>query len=407
MPGPEVTETSVGERTPGRAGVARPRPRRRGFVASLAVVLVAGIGTVSAQTREGGDIGASSQSVKQGALQPLRTGQGAPPPRTPVAPGVMPLRGGATSPGMMPLRGGTTSGGGPRSGTTSPGGVPTGTTTSPGGAPGPGTTSPSDAANPGTTPSPSGGTDPGTATSAGGVPTSTTTSPGGAPPPSPAAASGTSSSRGTPAAPNVVPAPGSPSTVLPPPSSYLSSAWNVWPHAWAFVPTVWSAWYRDYVLQSRPATPAERIGTETSRPSRPDQPEATPTAPVVTAPPTKLIEPDSTVLPAPRVVRRRRFNLVISGVGILAATWAADRLLANGLSTRPETWVPLVGPWFLLGQQSALASPSVSIQVPLVIDGLLQAGGLSMTILGLVLTTKQYVVTVKPMRSDAVPREAL
>ena len=261
----------------------------------VAVVLVTATSPAHAQTREGGDIGASSQSVKQGALQPLNTAQLPPPPprRTP-----------------------------------------------------------------------------------------------------------------TPITPSVMPAPGTPPTVLPPPSSYLSSAWNVWPHAWAFVPTLWSAWYRDFVLQSRPGTPAERVGTENSLATRPDQPEATPTAPVVTTPPTRLTDQALPVLPAPRLVRRRRYNLVISGVGILGATWAADRLLANGLSAKPETWVPVVGPWFLLGEQSALASPSRQVQVFLAIDALLQAGGLSMAILGFVLTTKQYVVTVAPMRSDVAPREA-
>ena len=272
----------------------------------IACLLLAA-GPVRAQTREGGDIGASSQSVKQGALQPLGTRQLPPPPT-------------AASP-----------------------------------------------------------------------------PPAAATPPAP---------HHPPITPNVGPAPGSPPTVLPPPSSYLSSAWNIWPHAWAYVPNLWSAWYRDFVLQSRPATAAETVGTEPSHPTRPDQPEVTPTAPVVVAPAPKLSEPEIAVLPAPRLIRRRRYNLVISGIGILAATWAADRLLANGLSAKPETWVPLVGPWFLLAEQSALASPSRQVQVFLGIDALLQAGGLSMAILGFVLTTKHYVVTVDPLRSDAVPRAA-
>jgi hypothetical protein len=216
-------------------------------------------------------------------------------------------------------------------------------------------------------------------------------------------------------APVVVRTPGAPATpppattpppsVLPPPSSYLSSAWNVWPHAWAYVPNLWSAWHHDFLNQSRPATPAERVGTEPSIAPRVDQPETTPTAPVV-VPPTQIASQELPVLPAPRLVRRRRYNLIISGIGLLVATWAADRLLASSLSPKPETWLPLVGPWFLLGQQSNLATPSPQIQGLLVVDGLLQAGGLSMTLLGLILSTKQYIVTVKPLPSDLIPREA-
>ncbi len=194
-----------------------------------------------------------------------------------------------------------------------------------------------------------------------------------------------------------------PTALLPPPQSYMSSAWNFWPHAWAYVPSLWSAWYRDFSVQSRP--------TAASEPKSPESPSAggtsgpDPGAPVLVPPMPKLADMELQKLPPPTLIRRRRYNLVIGGVGLLAATWAADRLLARDLSPKPETWVPLVGPWFLLGEQTSLAAPNVQVEVLLVADGLLQAAGLTMAMLGFVLTTKRYQVTVQPAR-ELTPQPA-
>ncbi len=68
--------------------------------------------------------------------------------------------------------------------------------------------------------------------------------------------------------------------------------------------------------------------------------------------------------------------------------------------------MPLLGPWFLLGEQSGLPLPNRTIQVLLVIDGLVQGAGLTMALLGFVLTTKHYRVTVQPARNDVILREA-
>lgn len=193
-----------------------------------------------------------------------------------------------------------------------------------------------------------------------------------------------------------------PTALLPPPQSYMSSAWNFWPHAWAYVPSLWSSWYRDFSVQSRP--------TAESEPKSPESPSAggtsgpDPGAPVLVPPMPKLADMELQKLPPPVLIRRRRYNLVIGGVGLLAATWAADRLLARDLSPKPETWVPLVGPWFLLGEQTGLAAPNAQVEVLLVADGLLQAAGLTMAMLGFVLTTKRYQVTVQPARELTSPQ---
>lgn len=199
-----------------------------------------------------------------------------------------------------------------------------------------------------------------------------------------------------------VPPPGSESdpthaSFLPAPASYMSSAFSFWPHAWAYVPSLWSSVYRDFTLETSPISAAEKPGAESPSAAGP---EGLPTGPTALAPAPKLAAEEMQKLPPPTLVRRRRYNLVIGGVGLLAATWAADRLLARDLSTRPETWVPLVGPWFLLAEQSSLAAPNLQNQILLVADGLLQGAGLSMALLGFVLTTKRYQVTIQPARSD-------
>lgn len=278
--------------------------RRRCRWPGVALVLAAATGSAQAQRGEGGDLGASSRSVQQGALQPF--GGPAPPPPTTAPPLPKP-------PAAAPPR----------------------------------------VATPATRPS-------------------------------------------------TEPAAGQPSALMPLPTSYMSSAWSFWPHAWAYVPSLWSTWYHDFTVQSAPTTPGAAAGAEgpptTTDGTTLDQTQAP-------APP-KLIEQDSQGLPPPRLVRYRRYNLVIAGTGLLAATWAADRLLARDLSNSLETWVPLVGPWFLLGEQSGLASPNRTVQTLLVFDGLIQGAGLTMALLGFVLTTKRYQVTVQPARNDLMPREA-
>ena len=186
-------------------------------------------------------------------------------------------------------------------------------------------------------------------------------------------------------------------SLLPPPASYMSSAFSFWPHAWAYVPSLWDSIYRDFTLQSAPTRPSEKPSAEASPEAGPDRLAPGPT--VLVAPP-KLATEEMQKLPPPVLVRWRRYNLVIGGVGLLAATWAADRLLVRDLSVRPETWVPLVGPWFLLAEQSSLAAPNLQNQILLVVDGLLQGAGLTMALLGFVLTTKRYQVTIQPARSD-------
>jgi hypothetical protein len=187
------------------------------------------------------------------------------------------------------------------------------------------------------------------------------------------------------------PPPASEAALLPPPGTFLSDAWSFWPQAWGYVPSLWSSWY--VASLPHPAGPA---------PGEPAAAEAN-----AAAPSPGLQQPalgsatDS--LPPPRLVRRRRFNLIITGAGLLLATWATDRLMAQGLDPSPWSWAPLVGPWYLLGKQIDLPSANVQTEVFLIIDGVLQAGGLAMTILGATLTTKRYVVTVKPAL-DLAPR---
>ena len=265
-------------------------------------MLAATAGSAQAQRSEGGEIGASSRSVQQGALQPF--GGPAPPPPTAAAP---------------PL---------PK-------------------------------------------------------------------PPATARAAATGRSSAEPAA-------GPPSALMPLPTSYMSSAWSFWPHAWAYVPSLWSTWYHDFTVQSAPTPPGASASAESPPSTTTDGAAIDET--LAPAPP-KLTEQDSQGLPPPRLVRYRRYNLVIAGTGLLAATWAADRLLARDLSNSLETWVPLVGPWFLLGEQSGLASPNRTVQALLVFDGLVQGAGLTMALLGFVLTTKRYQVTVQPARNELMPRE--
>lgn len=164
------------------------------------------------------------------------------------------------------------------------------------------------------------------------------------------------------------------------------------------------------VVQPKPAsaTPAPAATDQTtpaSDTSRTDAalpaPAATPPAEIpALPPPPQLSITDDNGLPKPKLVHRRSLNLIFLGIGLTVATWSADRLLGRDLSDSPVSWVPLVGPWYLLQQQNHLAAPSQSIQALLVVDGVLQLSGLTMAILGTVLTTPRYVVTVKPSPSS-------
>ncbi|MFO0578655.1 MAG: hypothetical protein U1A78_32025 [Polyangia bacterium] len=120
--------------------------------------------------------------------------------------------------------------------------------------------------------------------------------------------------------------------------------------------------------------------------------------PVLPPPPTLSTLPggEHSGVSAPHRVRRRRWNLVLGGGGLFVASYAADRLLGNSLSSSPVSWVPLVGPWWVLNEQRSLTAPNQTTMALLVISGLLEAGGLTMGILGLFLRTDRMVIDVQP-----------
>lgn len=132
--------------------------------------------------------------------------------------------------------------------------------------------------------------------------------------------------------------------------------------------------------------------------------ESPPNTGLVANPPKAEVKPPPattapTVLPPPRLVNQRRYNLVILGSGLLLATWGADRLLARDLPDSSLTWlpwIPIVGPWYLLSTQQQLAAPSAATSALLVFDGLLQAGGLTVGILGFVLHKQRLVMSLPP-----------
>jgi hypothetical protein len=111
----------------------------------------------------------------------------------------------------------------------------------------------------------------------------------------------------------------------------------------------------------------------------------------VVEPPPRRTEP----LPPPRPERRRRMDLVITGAGILAGVWLSDRLLAQEISQRPVHWVPLVGPWFLLSDQRQQQA-SGSVLTVLALDGLLQAAGATLSLVGLFLYKERQVLRLPP-----------
>ena len=104
-------------------------------------------------------------------------------------------------------------------------------------------------------------------------------------------------------------------------------------------------------------------------------------------------------LPAPRIVYKRRYNLAIFGGALLLATWAADRLLVADLSSNATSWLPLIGPWYLIQLQQQQPSPNAATVAVLVADGLLQVGGLTMTVLGFVLRERRMTVRLPGVKS--------
>ena len=92
------------------------------------------------------------------------------------------------------------------------------------------------------------------------------------------------------------------------------------------------------------------------------------------------------------------WNFLVLTAASAFATWAADRLLTQNLAA-PVSWLPwfpLVGPWSLVYGQTQIAAPSSTTVSLLVIDGLLQAGGLTVGILGFVLHRKRLVMSLPP-----------
>ena len=114
--------------------------------------------------------------------------------------------------------------------------------------------------------------------------------------------------------------------------------------------------------------------------------------------PTEAVTPPPEPLPAPRAVYMRRYNMAILGAATLLATWGADRLLTQDFDSpyKEPPWIPIVGPWFLLYGQAQTAAPNKFTMSLLVFDGILQAGGLTVGILGLVLHKKRMLVTLPP-----------
>lgn len=112
-------------------------------------------------------------------------------------------------------------------------------------------------------------------------------------------------------------------------------------------------------------------------------------------------------LRAPQVTYHRRYNLVILGGGLLIATWGADRLLTQQLPAPLQAswmpWIPLIGPWSLLYEQTQIAAPNSSTMFLLILDGVLQAGGLTIGVLGFVLHKKRLSVSLPPPKGPTIP----
>lgn len=120
----------------------------------------------------------------------------------------------------------------------------------------------------------------------------------------------------------------------------------------------------------------------------------------VIAPPSPTVQ---NVMPILTTERRRRFNLLIAGVSTLLAAYTADRLLARDLSQSPVSWVPLVGPWWILSEESARPSPSQALQALLVVDGLVQLSGLALAITGTFLRYDRVVLRLPRTQVGPLP----
>jgi hypothetical protein len=143
------------------------------------------------------------------------------------------------------------------------------------------------------------------------------------------------------------------------------------------------------IVLTAPLPAAPPIGSPPlpNGPPAPDAP-ASPSAEAIATP----TEP----MPEPRVTYSRRYNMAILGFATLVATWGADRLLTQGFNSpyADPPWVPIVGPWFLLAGQTSNAAPNRFTMTLLVFDGVLQASGLTLGILGLVLHKKRMTVSL-------------
>ncbi|MBL9008387.1 MAG: hypothetical protein JNJ46_29270 [Myxococcales bacterium] len=140
-----------------------------------------------------------------------------------------------------------------------------------------------------------------------------------------------------------------------------------------------------------------RTAADAPEPSAAVTPRVQPAAVSTDAP--ALPEPS---LATPRVVYKRRYNMALFGGALLLASYTADRLLMGDLSKSGFAWIPLAGPWFLLDLQVRQPVPSSATALFLVIDGVLQAGGLTMTVLGLVLRERR--LTVRLAAPTAAPK---
>jgi len=130
-------------------------------------------------------------------------------------------------------------------------------------------------------------------------------------------------------------------------------------------------------------------------------PPPTVTPPPDSPPPTAETQPGessaditaapSEPLPEPTVAYRRRYNMAILGAGLLPSPY------------KEPPWIPIIGPWFLLYGQTQTAAPNQFTMSLLVFDGLLQAGGLTVGILGLVLHKKRLTISLPPPPPRAVP----
>jgi hypothetical protein len=94
---------------------------------------------------------------------------------------------------------------------------------------------------------------------------------------------------------------------------------------------------------------------------------------------------------------------MIAGVSTLLATYTADRLLARDLSQSPVSWVPFVGPWWILSEESSRPNPSGGLQALLVVDGLVQLSGLALTITGTFLRYDRQVLRLTTTPPASLP----